>query len=47
MRLHITDIWRHRLTEAAYPLLSAGVLNFVIWVLVLAIVLLMAVSSAS
>lgn len=46
VRLHLTHGWKQRLTGSISPGTSAAVINFIIWVAVLIIVLLMAVSTA-
>jgi hypothetical protein len=42
----LTNGWRQRWVESANPGTPAAVVNFIIWLAVLAIVLLMAVSTA-
>ena len=46
VRLHLTHGWKQRLAGSMSPGTSAAVINFIIWVAVLIIVLLMAVSTA-
>ncbi len=46
MRLHLTNGWRQRWVESARPGTPAAVINFIIWLAVLAVLLLMAIPTA-
>ena len=46
LRPHLTHGWKQRLAGSMSPGTSAAVINFIIWLAVLAVVLLMAVSTA-